>query len=141
MRESEGAPNQGQLEKVVARLDRSFGLDTLWLFGSGARGVSTSRSDLDLAALFRCAPERDDLIGAAGELEEIVGRPVDLVDLDRASSILTMQVLRTGHLLLDADPARRQRLIAAAPGRYEDLLIVRRPVERAILERARRGRS
>jgi hypothetical protein len=82
-----------------------------------------------------------ELIDARGDLAAQLGRPVDLVDLDRASPILVMQVLRHGHLLLDRDPARRHRLAAAAPGRYEDLMIVRRPVERALLDRLRRGRS
>ena len=98
-------------------------------------------SDVDLAALFRRRPEPDDLLALATELEDVFGRPVDLVDLDRASPILVMQVLRTGGLLSDGCPSRRHRLVAAARGRYEDLLIVRRPIARAILERARRGRS
>jgi hypothetical protein len=52
-----------------------------------------------------------------------------------------MQVLRYGRLLLDRQPARRLRVVAAAPGRYEDLKIVRREAERSLVERVRRGRS
>ena len=141
MTDAEGGPSRPQIDQVVERLTQRFGLDALWLFGSGARGAATSCSDVDLAALFRRVPEPDELLGMAAELEAVLGRPVDLVDLDRASPILAMQVLRTGRLLVDANPSRRQRLAAATPGRYEDLLIVRRPVERAILERARRGRA
>lgn len=138
---ADGVPSQHQVDQIVERLDRRFGLDVVWLFGSNARGTSTSSSDVDLAALFRRTPEPDDVLAMAAELETVAGRPVDLIDLDRASPILVMQVLRTGRLLAERSPSRRQCLIAAAPGRYEDLLSVRRPIERAILERARRGRS
>jgi hypothetical protein len=44
-------------------------------------------------------------------------------------------------LLLERNPARRLRLVAAAPGNYEDLKILRREGERRLLERVRRGRS
>lgn len=138
---NDAVPSREQVDRVVDRLEHRFGLDALWLFGSGTRGAYTASSDVDLAALFRRSPEPDDLLVMAAELEGVCGRQVDLVDLDRASPILVMQVLRTGRLLADVRPARRQRLIAAAPGRYEDLVIVRRPIERAILERARYGRS
>ena len=137
----DGAGSQVQVPGVAERLDDRFGLDALWLFGSAGRGASTPLSDVDLAALFRRSPAAQELLEMAAELEGLVGRHVDLIDLDRASPILVMQVLRTGVLLADANPERRHRLTAGAVGRYEDVLIVRRPVERAILERARRGQS
>ena len=34
-----GVPSQEQFDQAIARLDRQFGLDALWLFGSGARGA------------------------------------------------------------------------------------------------------
>jgi uncharacterized protein len=128
------------LERAVTRLDERFGLDTLWLFGSEARGTATSDSDVDLAGLFRSAPSPSELLDARAEVGALLGRTVDLVDLDRASPILVMQVLRHGTLLLDRKPSRRTRLVAAAPGKYEDLLIVRREGERLLLERVRGGR-
>lgn len=141
MTDAIGAPSHAQISRAIARLDRRLGLDSLWLFGSGARDAWTRWSDVDLAAFFRRPTAADDILEMAAELEEVFGRQVDLIDLDRASPVVVMQVLRTGRLLLDANPERRRRLAAGAPGRYEDLLLVRRPIERAILERARRGRS
>ena len=130
-----------QTRRIVDVLERRYGVDALWLFGSGARGGLTAESDLDIAALFRSAPTPDELLDTRAILAELAGRPVDLVDLDHASPVVVMQVLRTGRLLVDANPGRRHRLEAGAPSRYEDLRIVRRPIERAILERVRRGRS
>lgn len=128
------------LWQITERLEDRFGLDTLWLFGSTARGTATATSDLDLAALFRRRPSTLELLDQRAELAGLLGREVDLVDLEQASPILVMQVLRHGNLLLDRAPARRVSLTAAAPGRYEDLLIVRREAERTLLERVRGGR-
>lgn len=128
------------LDRVAEWLDERFGVDALWVFGSQASGTATSGSDVDLAALFRRPPSALGLLDVRANLAQMLSQDVDLVDLDRASPILVLQVLRHGRLLLDRDPARRHRLVAAAPGRYEDLKIVRREAERALLERVLNGR-
>jgi predicted nucleotidyltransferase len=129
------------MARITAYLEGRFGLVALWLFGSEARGTVTPESDVDLAALFRTAPSAVDLLEARMELAAQLSRDVDLVDLDRASPILVMQVLRKGKLLVDKDSARRLQLAAKAPGRYEDLLIVRREAEQALIGRVRGARS
>lgn len=65
---------------------------------------------------------------------------MDLVDLEHASPILAMQVLRYGRLVADGSPRRRIAFVAGVPGRYEDLKIHRPEAERLLLERIRRGR-
>lgn len=129
-----------QLQRIAERLDARFGLDALWMFGSEAKGTARRRSDVDLAVLFRRPPSTLELLHAREELADLLGRDVDLLDLAQVSPILAMQVLRHGKLLVDANPVRRQQFVAAAPGRYEDLKIVRREAERALLERVRSGR-
>ena len=136
-----GIHDPDALQQATAWLDERFGLDTLWLFGSAATGTATENSDVDLAALFRRHPSAVELLEAREELSSLLGREVDLVNLEQVSPVLTMQVLRNGRLLLDHDPPRRIRLVAAAPGRYEDLSLVRRAGERALIERVRGGRS
>jgi predicted nucleotidyltransferase len=130
-----------EIEPIAEWLDARFGVDALWLFGSQVTGQVGPDSDVDLAALFRNRPSPPELFDAQQDLAELLGQPVDLVDLDRASPILAMQVLRHGRLLLDRNPRRRIDFVAHAPGRYEDVLIVRREAERTLLERVRHGRS
>jgi uncharacterized protein len=127
------------LDRVAERLDERFGLDALWLFGSAAKGTATAASDIDLAALFRQRPSTAEILDVREELGGWLARDVDLVDLDAASPILVMQVLRHGKILLDRNPIRRSRFVAAAPGNYEDLMIVRREGERVLLDRIRGG--
>ena len=130
-----------EVDRAVGWLDEQFGLDALWLFGSRARDTARAESDIDLAALFHRRPTAIQLLDARAELAILIGREVDLVDLERASPVLAMQVLRHGRLLLNRDPARSQRVAAALPSRYEDLKIIRREAEQQIRKRAFRGRS
>ena len=133
--------DQALLHEMARTLDERFGLDTLWVFGSQATGPVTPASDVDLAALFRRRPTAVELLDTRESLNLLHPQGVDLVDLDAASPILAMQVLRYGRLLIDANPPRRLAFVAHLPGRYEDLKILRRPVELMIAERLRRGRS
>ena len=130
-----------KLQRAVDFLDEQFGLDALWVFGSEAHGKTRPDSDIDLAALFSSRPEPLDVLGARGDLEEILGREVDLVDLDRASPILAMQVLKHGRLLVDRDPKRRIAFVVRTRSLYEDLKILRRESEKRLLERVAGGRS
>lgn len=123
------------LRQAADLLDQRFGLDTLWLFGSEAEGTERQGSDVDLAALFRRQPKGLELMDARTELEEILHRDVDLVDLNQASPILGMQVLRRGRLLVDRNPRRRSSFSGRTLSMYEDLKIVRRKGEQVLLER------
>jgi predicted nucleotidyltransferase len=127
------------LDDLRAELERRIGLDALWVFGSVARGTDTDGSDLDLAALFARRPSAEELIALRTDLAAQAGRDVDLVDLDTASPIVAMQVLRHGRLLVDRAPRRRVAFASGLPGRYEDIVRLRRPAEQALLRRVARG--
>jgi predicted nucleotidyltransferase len=123
------------LQKALDTLDRRFGLDNLWLFGSEAQGTARPDSDVDLAALFKGNPTPVEVFEAQGELAAILGRDVDLVNLDRVSPILARQVLRNGQLMIDRNPKRRYAFFSRTISMYEDMKIQRREVERKLLER------
>lgn len=129
-----------RLQRAVDYLDEHFGLETLWIFGSEAQERARPDSDIDLAALFRGRPVPLDVLGAQGDLEEILGREVDLLDLDRSSPILAMQALKYGRLLVDRNAQRRFAFVSRTLNLYDDLKILRRPAERALIERFTSGR-
>ncbi|HEX9944163.1 MAG TPA: nucleotidyltransferase domain-containing protein [Thermoanaerobaculia bacterium] len=128
------------LQRAVDFLEERFGLDTLWLFGSEAQRNTRPDSDVDLAALFLRRLTALEVFEARAELGEILHREVDLVDLDQASPILGMQVLRHGRLLVDRDPRRRYAFFSRTVSMYEDVKIVRREAERRLFERVSGGR-
>lgn len=123
------------LDALRAELDRRVGLDALWVYGSVARGTDTAGSDVDLAALFARRPAAAELLSLPGDLAVLAGRDVDLVDLDTASPVIAMQVLREGRLLADVVPRRRIAFVSGLTSRYEDLRRLRQGSEAALLKR------
>jgi len=128
-----------EVERVAEILGGAGGLVALYVFGSVAAGRERPGSDLDLACVLEDPPAALELLALQDELASVVGRPVDLVLLDRTSPILAMQVLRTGRRLVDLAPARTAALEARLFSAYADLKRVRAPAERALVERCRRG--
>ena len=127
------------ISEIISRLDNRWGLDALWVFGSRATGTARTDSDWDLAALFHARPDPVELFGLRSEFEQLAGVPVDVIDLDRASPVLTRQVVKHGELAVENNRRRRIDFVAHVPGRYEDLCIVRRAAEQALVERIRHG--
>ena len=125
----------GHTAAILEMLGARFGADAVWFFGSQARGQETSQSDIDVAVLFQTRLTPLERIDFQADLAERLGKRVDLVDLDSASPVLAMQVLRHGQLVLDHNRRWRLAFATLLPSRYEDLRIVRAPVERRIAER------
>ena len=104
------------------RLATEASLSSAWLFGSVARGTDGAGSDVDVAVL--SANERvpfalvSDL---SAELEAVLGRQVQIVDLHDAPPDLVHRVLRDGTLLLDRDRAHRIRFEVRVRNLYFDL--------------------
>jgi predicted nucleotidyltransferase len=67
------------------------------IFGSAARGASSSQSDLDVGVLG--VPVRD-LPNFAVQLARVTRREVDLVDLASAPPLLRLEIARDGVLLV-----------------------------------------
>lgn len=108
-------------------------LAAAWLFGSRARGTARESSDVDLAVLL-CDDPPETLEGLLLDLQDdlagALGRPVDLVVMNRAPADLVHRILRDGELLIERDRSRRVRFEVARRAEYFDLL--------PILERYRR---
>lgn len=128
------------VEAILRELDTRWGVEAAWLFGSQVR-VPRPESDIDLAVLFRTLPDPVALLDARADLEQIAGAPVDIVDLYRASPIIAFQALKTGRLVADHDYRRRIDFTTHLPSRYEDLMIMRRGIERAMMRRLGHGRT
>ncbi len=99
-----------------------------YVFGSHARGEARATSDLDIAILLRNSPEQT-LAGLrldfGLELEQEIGRAIDLVILNRAPTDLVHRVLRDGVLVADFDPSARIQFEVKARNEYFDLAIYR----------------
>lgn len=77
----------------------------VYAFGSRSNGTADADSDLDLAVLVEGYAEPLRLWDLSGELADITGCPVDLLDMRAASTVMQYQILKTGRRLWGQDPA------------------------------------
>ena len=112
--------------KITEVLDQyADRLVCVYLFGSQARNDARSDSDVDLGVVLRTDPEptlQAQGFDIADAVQEAIGRPVDLVVLNRASPDLIHRVLRDGDLLLEIDRSARVRFEVRARNEYFDML-------------------
>src|SRR5436309_107769 len=92
------------------------------VFGSAAGGRTRPESDVDVGIL-PCAPEvpLNAELELQARLERACGRTVDLVRLDRASSLLKWEVPRRGMLIFARSRREYVRFVAGAALEYADL--------------------
>lgn len=95
-----------QRDAIVRALrERVPGLMGIYAFGSRVQGTARPDSDLDLAVLVAGYADVVKLFELAGELADLAGCPVDLVDLRAASTVLQHQVLVNGQRWWAQGPA------------------------------------
>ena len=68
----------------------------IYAFGSRTQGVEGQQSDLDLAVLVAGYANPLALWSLSGDLADLAGCPVDLLDLRAASTVMQYQVITTG---------------------------------------------
>lgn len=68
----------------------------IYAFGSRITGTAGPDSDLDLAVLVAGYAEPLALFDLAGELADVAGCAVDLLDLRAASTVMQYQIITTG---------------------------------------------
>ena len=106
----------------------------IYRFGSTATGQAGKESDVDIAVLPTAPIEPTFRWNLQERLAVALHRPVDLVDLLRASTVMRMQVLESAILLFERDQSARLRFETAACSGYARLNEERR----AILDQVRR---
>ena len=90
------APQGPVVSAILARLPSAM---SIYAFGSQIKGSAGQHSDLDLAVLVAGYADPLVLWDLAGSLADVVGCPVDLLDLRAASTVMQYQVITTGQRL------------------------------------------
>jgi predicted nucleotidyltransferase len=81
---------------IQALQNRIPNLLAMYAFGSRVQGVAQPESDLDLAVLVAGYLEPLTLWELAGDLADLAGCPVDLLDFRAASTVMQYQIIATG---------------------------------------------
>lgn len=86
---------------AVTRLCRQYGVRELALFGSVLRDDFGPRSDIDVLVAFAPGSEVTlvDLAGLKCDLEDLLGRTVDLVEKDTIKAYLVDEILSTRRVI------------------------------------------
>ncbi|MCQ8105447.1 nucleotidyltransferase domain-containing protein [Methylomonas sp. SURF-2] len=85
--------NAAIVAKLRAELDNVL---AVYAFGSRIQGTAGPDSDLDLAVLVAGYADPQTLWALAGDLSDLAGCPVDLLDLRAASTVMQYQILTQG---------------------------------------------
>ncbi len=113
--------SDADLDRLRAVLLAGPRLRLAMLFGTAAGGCLRADSDIDIAIL----PDEDDLtlhdeLALQVALAGACGREVDLVRLDRASTLVRWEVARRGRPLYTSEPAGAARFCAQAASEWID---------------------
>ena len=115
----------------IAAFCEKWGIAELSLFGSVLRDDFRPDSDIDLAVLAEGRLDPHVRFDLQDRLSAALRRPVDLVDLRGAATVMASQVVTNGVVVYDGDPARRGAFEDYVYGAYARLNEERR----GILER------
>ncbi|WCK52711.1 nucleotidyltransferase domain-containing protein [Aneurinibacillus sp. Ricciae_BoGa-3] len=120
---------------IVQHLTETICPHTIILFGSMAKGNLHKESDVDIAFLSHQAPTEYEIFMVAQALADKLGTEVDLVDLNRASTVFQAQIIGKGKILLDREPSRRMTFFMRALKEYAMLNEERKPIFDRMVER------
>jgi uncharacterized protein len=121
------------IEKVVrSKFNDLLGL---YLYGSRAQGQSSKTSDWDLAILPLQSIDPMLCFEVSGELEEILGAKVDLVDLKNTTTVLQFQIISKGQLIWCSDNQACQQFEMLTYSKYQRFNLERRAILEEIGQR------
>lgn len=110
-----------------------------WLFGSASTGTMRPDSDIDLAVWQQTPLPSAERFAAASAAAQALGRDVDLLDFQRLSTPMQLQVVQTGRLLFAADHVQTLNLQARVMREFQDMQTWRAPMITALAQRLRSG--
>ena len=89
-----------QIKKKILPILRKNDVNRASLFGSVVRGEATEESDIDLLVEFKDEKSLLDLAGLKIELEELMGKKVDVLTYNSLHPLLKDRILREQKVIL-----------------------------------------
>jgi len=128
------------LNEQEIKLIKDFLLDkvkpyVVYLFGSAAKENMRADSDIDLGFLSENKLDAYEVFMIAQELADLLGREVDLVDLNQASTVFQVQVISKGKVIYSANETRRKLFELLVLKKYTRLNEERQVILEKIKER------
>ena len=89
-----------EVKKKILPILRHYGVSRAALFGSFARGEEREDSDIDILVEFEGEKSLLDLAGLKIELEDLLGRKVDVLTYDSLHHLLRDRILQEQRVIL-----------------------------------------
>lgn len=115
------------IPQLIEIAEQDQAIDTLWVYGSIAKGTSSEFSDIDLAVLYsayikeplarRLRPE-EQAIEWCRQLG-LAENKLSIVDMENAPIPLAIEILQTGKLLLNKEPGHELKVAQKVMSRWE----------------------
>jgi uncharacterized protein len=83
-----------KIKELILPILRNYGVTKAGIFGSAARGKMTKKSDIDILVEIKEDLSLLDMVGIKIELEEALGRKVDLVEYETIKPLLKESILK-----------------------------------------------
>lgn len=104
------------------------------LFGSYGKDLARDESDIDIAYLGHSELDSYEVFMLAQRMAILLGRDVDLLNLDMASTVMKAQIVSSGKVIYCSDEVRRARFYMKIYKEYatlnEQRAVVLRQIER-----------
>ena len=123
-------------EKIKAKLIQLLKKEVVfaYVFGSVASDRMHRQSDIDIAVYLNNPPgSLDEKLNFNQSVSNAFDRDIDVIFLNDADIIITMQVLTNGELLIDNDQARLILFKALKLSEYADFKVSRQIIEQNML--------
>jgi len=123
-------------EKIKSKLIQLLETEAIfaYVFGSVISGRLHPQSDVDIGVYLREPPiSLDDKLAFIRKVSAAFNRDVDVIFLNDADIIITMQILTSGELLVNNDPERLVLFKASKLGEYADFKFSRQIIEQNML--------
>lgn len=123
-------------ESIRAYLSNEKKILAVFLFGSQAKGIQNSSSDVDIAILYEPdhIPDFYSRMNLKEKLSKHLQSKVDIVVMNQANPILKHQILKYGIRLMQNNARQTTDFIVKSLFEYDDLKRVRSPIEKLILK-------
>lgn len=95
------------VQNIISHLKNKISPDLVILFGSSAKGIMREDSDIDIAFLSRNEYDDYQLFIISQELASILGKEVDLIDLNKASTVFQAQIIGKGKVIYCKDKCKK----------------------------------
>lgn len=99
--------DKSDINKITEFLIRNVTPYLIYLFGSAVNGIFREDSDIDIAFLSDNEFTSYEVFMLAQKLSDILKRDVDLIDLNKASTVFKVQIIAKGRIIYCINGNRR----------------------------------